>query len=94
MIEYLHGKGLWGTDEKRDAGELPFMVVRCIVRGSCACWVACGTLTHNQEQGVSWHPCPAHRMTEPDNPQQRFLQSLTDDPQARPVEEVIEEMLA
>lgn len=94
MIEYLEGKGLWGTDEAKAEGQLPFMVVRCIVRGSCDCWVACGLLTHNREQGVSWHPCDAHRMSQPGNPQDRFLRSLHEDPQARPVEEVIEEMLA
>lgn len=92
MIDYdVEGKGLWCGDDRR---EPPFMLLRCIVRGACGCWVACGMLLHNHEQGVSWHPCKAHRLEQPDNPQHRFLESLTADPQARPVEDVIAEMLA
>jgi hypothetical protein len=94
VIDYdVKGKGLWGEEGDREAGKLPFMALRCVVRGECGCWVACGTLFHNGEQGVAWHPCERHEVAQPDNPQVKFLDSLYDDPQARPVEDVIEEFL-
>jgi hypothetical protein len=91
VIDYsVGGKGLWEDEEARAAGEKPFMIVRCIVRGACGCWVTCGRLMHNFEQGVSWHPCEAHKVEVPGNPQVRFMESLTANPMPVPVEEVID----
>lgn len=93
MIEYVQGKGLWTNAEQQAKGALPFMIIRCIVTGECGCRVCCGLLSHNHEQGISWYPCGTH-LDQEDGPHERFRRSLTEDPQARPVEVVIEEFLA
>ena len=86
--ETLYGQMLEGKD-----GYPPLRILTR-VEGECGCHVYCGTRMDLLELAIVWFPCDAHMGEDPAGPQQRFRRSLEADPQARPVWDVVDEMLA